>query len=335
MSEPDLLDPDLRDRDAILDELRARAPIAWRAGRRGPGYWAVTGYPELVAIARDPATFTSYLGTRPEVRRTADAIRPLHNLDPPAHTGARELAERFLAPDRWPALDPIIAAHLDRFLPAAGDAMPMLVALVAQIFATWLGVADAAALAREVEAVHVAGAAFLDDPEPHRAAAATATAALAARMRDARAFAELGAHATLFVEAGMPTTIDALANALALIRTRPERLAAALDASLHRAPIQQFARYATRDVALAGVTIRAGAQVLLWFGAANRDPRRGDAPHVAFGAGPHRCVGAAFARRILHAFFEQWFARVPAHRASGERRASSYMNGFARLEIGI
>jgi cytochrome P450 len=60
-----------------------------------------------------------------------------------------------------------------------------------------------------------------------------------------------------------------------------------------------------------------------------------DAPHVAFGAGPHRCVGAAFARRILTAFFEQWFARVPAHRAIGERRASSYMNGFARLEIAI
>jgi cytochrome P450 len=335
MSEPDLLDPDLRDRDDILDELRARAPIAWRAGRRGPGYWAVTGYPELVAIARDPETFTSHLGTRPEVRRTADAIRPLHNLDPPAHTSARALADRFLAPDRWPALDPIISAHLDRFLPAAGDAMPMLVALVGEVFATWLGVADAAALAREVEHVHVAGAAFLDDPEPNRAAAAAATAALAARMREARAFAELGLHATLFVEAGIPTTIDALANALAAIVTRPARLAAALDASLHRAPIQQFARYATRDVVVAGVAIRAHTQVILWFGAANRDPRRGGDPHVAFGVGPHRCVGAAFARRILAAFFAQWFARVPAHRAIGERRASSYMNGFARLEIAI
>ena len=126
-----------------------------------------------------------------------------------------------------------------------------------------------------------------------------------------------------------------VANALATILARPIRLAPALDASLHRAPIQQFGRYATRDVELAGVAIRAHAQVILWFGAANRDPRRGNAPHVAFGAGPHRCVGAAFARRILAAFFEQWFARVPAHRANGERRASSYMNGFARLEIAI
>ncbi|HEY0253179.1 MAG TPA: hypothetical protein VGC41_16710, partial [Kofleriaceae bacterium] len=85
----DLLDPELADRDQILDSL---PPIAWREGRRGPGYWAVTGYPELVAILRDPETFTSTLGTRPEVRRTVDAIRPLHNLDPPAHTALRRVA---------------------------------------------------------------------------------------------------------------------------------------------------------------------------------------------------------------------------------------------------
>ncbi|MEO8554148.1 MAG: hypothetical protein ABI678_29435 [Kofleriaceae bacterium] len=330
----DLLDPDLVDRDAILDTLRATAPIAWRSGRHGPGYWAITGYPELVAIVRDPDSFTSYLGTRPEVRRTADASRPLHNLDPPTHTEARKLATRILAPDRWPAIDPIVAAHVDRFLAAPGDAIAGLaVPLVAEVFATWLGVADPEALAREVEAVHVAGAAFLADPEPHRDAASAASAALADRMRGSRAHAEVGLLAVLLVEAGLPTTIDAIGNGLAALTSPPAQLAAAIEQVLERAPIQQFARFATRDVELAGVAIRAHQQVVLWFGAANRDPRRGDAPHLAFGAGPHRCAGAAFARRILLSFFSAWFARVPGHVATGERRASSYMNGFARLAI--
>lgn len=331
----DLLDPDLVDRDRVLDELRAVAPVAWRDGRRGPGYWAVTGYPELVAIVRDPDSFTSFSGTRPEVRRTAVASRPLHNLDPPAHGEARKVATKILAPDRWPAIDAIVEAHIARFLAAPEqDAIAELaVPLVADVFATWLGVDDANALAREVEAVHVAGAAFLDDPEPHRAAAAAASTALAHRMSRSRAFAEVGALAVLLVEAGLPTTIDAIGNGLALITSPPAHLATAIEASLERAPIQQFARHATRDVELAGVTIRAGQQVVLWFGAANRDPRRDDQPHLSFGAGPHRCAGAAFARRILAAFFTAWFARVPGHVATGERRASSYMNGFARLAI--
>ena len=330
----DLLDPDLVDRDAILDQLRASTPIAWRDGRRGPGYWAVTGYPELVAIVRDPDTFTSYLGTRPEVRRTAEASRPLHNLDPPAHTEERKLATRILAPDRWPALEPIVRSHIDRFLATPGDAIAGLaVPLVAEVFATWLGVADPAALAREVEAVHVAGAAFLDEPAANRAAAAAASSALAERMSRSRAHAELGPLAVLLVEAGLPTTIDAIGNGLAAITAPPAHLATAIERSLERAPIQQFARHATRDVELACVAIRAHQQVVLWFGAANRDPRRGDAPHVAFGAGPHRCAGAAFARRILFSFFTVWFARVSRHVATGERRASSYMNGYAHLAV--
>ncbi len=335
----DLLDPALANRDAVLDELRAVSPIAWREGRRGPGYWAVTGYPELVAIARDPATFTSYLGTRPEVRRTRDAARPLHNLDPPAHTELRKIAARLVAPDRIAALpiDAIIATALDRF--TGGDAIAELaIPVTSQIFAAWLGIADAAALHREVEAVHSAGAAFLDDPEPHRAAAAAASNAIAARMQPFARELALPALtgtilATLLVEAGIPTTIDAIGNGLAALATKPADLATAIEETLRLgAPIQQFARYATREIAIAGASIRPEQQVILWFGAANRDPRR-DGPHVSFGIGPHRCLGAAFARTILAAFFSQWFARVPFHRASGERRASSYMNGFARLEV--
>jgi cytochrome P450 len=73
------------------------------------------------------------------------------------------------------------------------------------------------------------------------------------------------------------------------------------------APIQMLGRRAIADVELHGVTIPKGQQVALILGAANRDPdqfadpnrfdiTRADIKHVAFGGGPHFCLGAALGR---------------------------------------
>ncbi|MFT3699262.1 MAG: hypothetical protein QM831_39305 [Kofleriaceae bacterium] len=316
----DLLDPELVDRDAVLDAL---PPVAWREGRRGPGYWAVRGYPEALAVLRDPVAFTSTLGTRPEVRRTADSIRPLHNMDPPAHTELRRVATKMLGDAK--VIDAVVARYVDAF--GEGDVIAQVaVPIVSELFAAWLGIPDPIGLHADAMAVHVAGAAFLDDmTDATREAATRASIALEERVRGDRLL-------TVLVLAGLPTTIDAIGNALAMITERPANLGAAIDASLEHAPIQQFGRYATRDVELGNVMVRAGQQVIVWFGAANRDPRR-DGPHVSFGAGPHRCVGAAFARRLLVAVMERWFVKRDRHVARGVRRASSYMNGYVELFV--
>lgn len=73
-----------------------------------------------------------------------------------------------------------------------------------------------------------------------------------------------------------------------------------------------FPRWAHEDLVLAGTPIRAGELVLARLGAANRDPAHFDEPdtfaperftaarktgaHLAFGRGPHHCLGAALAR---------------------------------------
>jgi hypothetical protein len=73
-------------------------------------------------------------------------------------------------------------------------------------------------------------------------------------------------------------------------------------------PEHIFLRQATRDTTLAGQDLPAGAEVAVWLAAANRDETAFDHPdefditrtrrigHVAFGHGPHFCIGVALAR---------------------------------------
>ena len=93
-------------------------------------------------------------------------------------------------------------------------------------------------------------------------------------------------------------------------------------------------------------TIEAGAQVILWFVAANHDarvfaqpdafvPHRAPNPHFAFGVGRHRCIGAMLARRVLRAFFHAMLPLRPKLAGTCARRASSYMRGFAKLPISV
>jgi cytochrome P450 len=86
-------------------------------------------------------------------------------------------------------------------------------------------------------------------------------------------------------------------------------------------PLQMVARVAARDCTLGGHVISAGEQVVVLLGAANRDPRAFPEPsefktgrsgrHVAFGQGPHRCLGAALARYGCATVFAEFFRRFP------------------------
>ncbi|MDX6742745.1 cytochrome P450 [Actinocorallia sp. A-T 12471] len=152
----------------------------------------------------------------------------------------------------------------------------------------------------------------------------------------------------LLMIAGNITTSSALAHSVVLLLRHPDQRRALLeDPSLipaaveeilrFESPIQGFCRTATQDIERHGVRISAGDRVMLLFGSANRDPsafpdpdrfdvRRDPAGHLAFGTGPHVCLGAWLARIELRValtallpHLDRWSldpAHPPTHRMS-------------------
>ena len=135
------------------------------------------------------------------------------------------------------------------------------------------------------------------------------------------------------LSAGLDTTVFAITNALVCLARHPDQWAAvhadpslakfAIDEALRfESPFTSFYRTTGRDTVLAGVPLPAGTKVLVFLGAANRDPRHwGDAAdqfdstrdtggHLAFGMGIHQCVGQPISRQESQALLEALARRV-------------------------
>ncbi len=135
----------------------------------------------------------------------------------------------------------------------------------------------------------------------------------------------------LLLDGGAETTRTVIARSLLELADRPEqwellRGGADIEVATEEfirwvTPVHNFCRVATTDYELHGETIRAGQQVLLAYGAANRDPahfadpevfdiRRAPNHHISFGFGTHFCLGAALARLEIRTFFDRLRTRV-------------------------
>ena len=129
---------------------------------------------------------------------------------------------------------------------------------------------------------------------------------------------EIVANVLLMFNAGHETTVNLIGNGmvallrhpdqLALLRADPSLIGTGIDElARYDAPVQLAARITTADVELASATIPRGSKVMLMYGAACRDPERYPDPDrldltregvkpIAFGGGPHYCIGAPLGR---------------------------------------
>ncbi len=167
---------------------------------------------------------------------------------------------------------------------------------------------------------------------------------------------EFGMFWLLLVVAGNETTRNALSGSILALHehdqwswlaAHPEHLPTAAEELLrYVSPVMQFRRTATQETTLGDQVIRAGDKVVVWFGAANRDPSvfddphqldlvREPNPHLAFGVGPHFCLGAHLARLEMTAMLGELLQRSPSLsvEAGVARTASTFINGVGRLPV--
>jgi cytochrome P450 len=107
------------------------------------------------------------------------------------------------------------------------------------------------------------------------------------------------------------------------------------------------ARVVKEDVVLDGVQLKAGDKILIPFASANHDAdqfsepdtvdlTRDPNPHIAFGAGNHRCVGSHLARLELRIAFEELHRRIPDYRLDPDNppvRHLSQVKGVLSLPL--
>jgi cytochrome P450 len=170
---------------------------------------------------------------------------------------------------------------------------------------------------------------------------------------------EVVSLAQLLLVAGHETTVNLIGNGmlallrapdqLALLRRSPGLIGPAVDELLrYDGPVQITQRIALEDMEVVGCPVKAGDEIMLVLGAANRDPAAFNDPHrldvtrdarrhVAFGGGIHHCLGAALARMEGQIALTALFERFPRIELAGTptRRPTFTLRGLETLPVAV
>ena len=178
---------------------------------------------------------------------------------------------------------------------------------------------------------------------------------------DAGELTEEEAHKLVraILTAGVDTTVNGIGAAVYCLarypeqweklRANPELARAAFEEAIRfESPVQTFFRTTACATELGGVQLEAERKVLLFLGAANRDPRRWANPdvyeiernamgHVGFGAGIHVCVGQLLARLEGEVVLQALAQQVRKLELAGEpiRRFNNTLRGLKHLPLRV
>lgn len=329
------------------------------------GDFAISRFADVLAVARDVDTFSSYA-------LEGSFFKPMLNyLDPPRHSQLRSVVSRGFTPARIAALEPrvreLAAGLLDPLLDRDrcdfhDDFCAILPSLV---------IADMVGVPGELlpEFRDLATAFLVNVGEDYEALTSRIYALFEGLLAERRKHPaddlmtvlvettidgaplsedEILGFCLLLMVGGIDTTTNLLGNGIVLLArdpaarqallADPSRWPAAIEeVNRVESPTQWLPRTARRDVEMHGVTIPEGGRVVLLWGSANHDERefvdperfdvdRDASRNVAFGFGAHFCLGAALARLEARVGFEEWHARFPDYELASEpERLLSYV----------
>lgn len=313
--------------------------------------WLVTRYADVRAVLGDAGTFGNDLGLSRDGQKMVGQWRPggLGFHDAPAHTRRRRLlapafrarAVRAMAP----RIEAIVAARLDHMAQARQpvDLVRVLAEPVAAgVIGELVGIQDSRPSGRFEFSGDLGTSVAAIDRSVDRIAEVVRRQRAGRRTGLlGRLISEHGDHITDeelvglvdgVLTGGLDTTASMIATGCLVLLTN-DHLAACtgdsrlVDELLRHVCVAQlaFPRFARHDVTLRGQRIEAGDTVFCSLPTANRDPalgagmddvdpRRDRPPHLAFGFGVHRCLGAPLARLEMRIVFSALLRRFPGLR---------------------
>jgi cytochrome P450 len=343
--------------------------------------WALLKHDDVYNALRDHETFAS--GQNPLAGKAFPKLALLQD-DPPRHTHLRRLVNKTFTLKRIEALTPWITSVVTELLDEIGttetDMVPSYtIPLPVKVIARLLGIPgeDYLTFKRWSDALMAASSM----PPEERARSNQEMMAYFGRMaRERRAHGaedlitalveaevegdslteqDILGFCVLLLIAGNETTTNLLGNLLNVLADRPalwqqlredrSLVEVVIEETLrYERPVQRLTRQTTREVEVSGVRIPEGANVAIFYGAANRDPAAFPHPdefrldrdlrnHVAFGAGIHYCLGAPLARAeasiTLNTFLDR-FPRLTRGSAPAVRQSATLaVYGFQQLPL--
>jgi cytochrome P450 family 142 subfamily A polypeptide 1 len=375
-----------RDPHEELAWLRANDPVHLDEAN---GVWGITRYDHVREISKDPATFSSAGGIRPD----NGPMPMMIDMDDPAHLARRKLVNKGFTPKQVRALEPKIAKIVDQLvdqvidkveqqgrcdlvwdlaawvpLVLIGDALgveerdhPTLLQWSDDLM-RGLGRTDPELLARTAEAFsgYQAYSRRVIADRRQRAQDDLISILVHAEVDGVSLDdEELLFESLLLLIGGDETSRHVMTGGAYQLLAHREQwdelradrslLPGAVEEMLRWVtPIKNMCRTATTDVDFHGRTIRAGQKVMLLYPSANRDEdqfpdpfrfdiHRSPNEHVAFGFGPHFCLGASLARLELTVLFDRLLDRLPGLRlvddAEPAHRAANFVSGYEAMPV--